>query len=365
MSEYNNNKTISYGELSDELKTMFNKLQIKHKVAEEYQTNRFGYAPPILGVKAFGKFYVSKYNSLYTSDDPNNEWTHPSEFLASNLKETLGKEWLNNEFEKGVESQNIIATWFTKAHLEVEGKKDNPNGKALALLHLAYDIFVLQNINKMPDYIIDRLKNNISFNGARYELFVFATLVRAGFELEYCDEKSGTNGKVPECIAYHSKSETKISIEAKTRNVKNILGSPQGNKKKINLYDKLKNALDKKIQGPYIIFLDINLPDLKAEFNNPDFNKVRKEIVKLNEHYEHELPNCICVTNIPFHYGSDETSPANNLMGMVVFKTPKYTIDKSGYIFDELNKSLKKYDFLPKVFNEADVFADKIMELKK
>jgi hypothetical protein len=39
------------------------------------------------------------------------------------------------------------------------------------------------------------------------------------------DEKSGKNGRVPECLAIHTESSQKVYVEAKTRNVTNVLGS--------------------------------------------------------------------------------------------------------------------------------------------
>jgi hypothetical protein len=162
-----------------------------------------------------------------------------------------------------------VAKWYSKGVPNLEGRDSNrwgrPNGKALSTLHLAYDLFVLESVNQLPDFILDRLRNKQNFNGSRYELFVFATLIRAGFTLEYSDERSGKNGRVPECLAVHTETSQEVYIEAKTRNVKNVLGSSQGRSKKLRLYDKLKDAMDKNVDGPYLIFVDVNHPKMKAE----------------------------------------------------------------------------------------------------
>ena len=39
--------------------------------------------------------------------------------------------------------------------------------------------------------LIERLKRQVEFNGARYGVFVFSILIRAGFEIALCDEASG------------------------------------------------------------------------------------------------------------------------------------------------------------------------------
>ena len=187
---------------------------------------------------------VAVGSKIVHPDVPDYEWEKPADFLISYLKSTLDKSWLDKEIGKAEECRHEISKWFLGGipNLEKDNTKTwwNPNGKALALLHLAYDLYVLDNIGKLPKLLIDRLKNNENFNGARYELFVFATLIRAGFDIHYSDERSGLDGRVPECKAIHKESQIQIYVEAKTRNVKNVLGSRQGKRNKIRLYDKLK-----------------------------------------------------------------------------------------------------------------------------
>ncbi len=311
--------TISFNELLPELQAMFRKLQAKSKMAQNYHKTYFGNTPPIVSVEAFGRRMVAIRGTIVHSDDPHYDWETPSDFLVSYLKSRLDIEWLNQEFQKPSKDQHEVAKWYIKGVPNLEKNKGSrwlrPNGKALALLHLAYDLFVLENIGQFPNFIVDRLKNTQNFNGARYELFVFATMIRAGFDLRFIDERSGQNGRVPECLATHKETKETVYVEAKTRNVKNVLGSSQGKSRKIRLYDKLKDAINKNINGPYVIFLDVNHPYIKAEIGNKVFEKVRLEYKKVEEYHKDSMPNLICITNIPFHYGADDCSPNKNLLG--------------------------------------------------
>jgi len=74
------------------------------------------------------------------------------------------------------------------------------------------------------------------------------------------------------------------------------------------------------------------------------------------------MPNMVCFTNIPFHYGADDSSPEQNLFGLMLPHFPKYKLTSRGEIFNAINSSLKKYNFLPKEFNESDTHADAILK---
>jgi hypothetical protein len=153
-----------------------------------------------------------------------------------------------------------------------------------------------------------------------------------------------------------------VYVEAKTRNVKNVMGSKQGKSKKIRLYDKLKDAIEKNISGPYIIFIDTNLPELKAEKGNIKLEKIRAEYKKVETKYKDSMPNIVCVTNIPFHYGADYSSPNHNMIGLLIPHYPKHKLNSMGKLIESIDSSLKKYNFLPKEFNEGQAYADKLLE---
>lgn len=259
-----------------------------------------------------------------------------------------------------------IAKWYKKGLANINqshNKWSCPNGKAMSLLHLSYDIFSIDNIGELSDRIINRLKNKQNFNGARYELFIFSTLIRAGFDLDYCDEVSGENGSVTECIATHRETSQKIYIEGKTRNVKNVLGSNEGKSKKIRLYDKLSDAVKKDVDGVYIVFIDLNIPDMSLDNKNPALKKVKSEYLKLEKYHKDSMPNIIYYTNIPFHYSKDEVIPEIKVFGRSVPPKPKFNLVSRNSIIGEIDNALDKYDFLPKEFNESDIIAKKLLNI--
>lgn len=287
-------------------------------------------------------------------DDLNIDWESPSDFLVSYLKTRLGNAWFNSEKKKSDNEKHEVIKWYCAGRSDIAEniplRWHQPNGQALALLHLAYDLFVLDNSGKLSERFINRIKDVSNFNGARYEAFVFATLIRAGLDLKFEDEVSGKNGRVFECKAEHVDSGEYVFIEAKTRNVRGVLGSKQGKKSKIKIYNKLKDTVEKSPKGPYIIFVDLNFPELKPVQDGKKIEKLRVEYGKLFENHPDLLPNLIVFTNIPFHYGRINFSPNETSFGFVINKAPRFNL-KDDTIVNSIIKSIKKYSFLPSEFS--------------
>ena len=65
---------------------------------------------------------------------------------------------------------------------------------------LGYDLYLIKHNAKLQRKILDRLRDKRQFQGARLELCVTASMVAAGFEINYEDEKD-TSRKHAEFIA--------------------------------------------------------------------------------------------------------------------------------------------------------------------
>jgi hypothetical protein len=62
-----------------------------------------------------------------------------------------------------------------------------------AFLSSAYDLFSVADNAKIQDSLIRRMQDHNQYQGARYELFVAASLLRAGFKIEFEDETDNRN----------------------------------------------------------------------------------------------------------------------------------------------------------------------------
>jgi hypothetical protein len=75
-------------------------------------------------------------------------------------------------------------------------------GAAKTYQCFGFNLYWLQLIHRLPESLIERLKDFQAFQGARYEVLIAAVFVRAGFEIEWIDDTKAV-GKHPEFIAIH------------------------------------------------------------------------------------------------------------------------------------------------------------------
>lgn len=355
-------KTTRFQDLSPELQTFIRETQAKHQISTQYHEQHFGFTPEIKSCLFQNKRMVALGGSLVVSDKPGFDWNTPTDFLTSHLKTTLGNDWFENELSKPISECHIVVKWCTEGQFTTIDP-ENPvetcqlNGSALAYLHLAYDLFVLNDQHYLIGNLVKRLKVESSFNGARYEVFVLSTMIRAGFKLELFDETLG-QGRVTECRATHIQTGETLQVEVKARDVKGVLGANQGKHKNLDLYGKLRNAVEKGVDEPYIVFVDVNMPELDIYANRDKIDKIRGEYKKLEEKFPDSLPNIVCFTNIPFHYGRDDRLPSSNTHGLIISHNPKVKFKNESRMVDSLRSSLDKYRFLPKEFDESRQFAE-------
>jgi len=190
---------------------------------------QYGNIGPVVSAEFKGQRIVAVGNRLYYRS----EWKTFIDFLDFYVKTMLGKEWWEDEFKKPLNQRSPVCIW---AHEAYEYQRTNataegdllgvvPNGPMQEFLCLAYDLYVLQNHQLLQQDVLKRLRLTPNFHGARYELMVAATFVRAGFDIHFENEKDGSS-RHPEFIAIHKKTGVSIDVEAKKRNRLNKL-SPE------------------------------------------------------------------------------------------------------------------------------------------
>jgi hypothetical protein len=133
-----------------------------------------------------------------------------------------------------------------------------PDGLMSAYLLLAYDLYVLRDNGKLQDEVVQRLRHRDQFHGARYELFVAATFIRAGLQFNYDDETDGSK-KHPECVATDPASGLSMAVEAKARQ-RMRKGPFDLVEIRPSVRDLLLNAAGKESAHPLVVFLEVNLP---------------------------------------------------------------------------------------------------------
>ena len=182
---------------------------------EREKVKRFGHVRDIVHFEFQGQKMVAVGNHVHFSM----KWKMFTDFLVDYAKCVLGMEWGQTEIEKPIAKRHQIVRWYSNAmtHMnsssyeKMDGIKScEMDGCTAAYFRLSYDLYTIRNHAQLQNRVIDRLKNNEQFQGARHELFTAATLIRAGFEIDYENEDDRTQ-KHPEFFAVHNRTKEIIS----------------------------------------------------------------------------------------------------------------------------------------------------------
>jgi hypothetical protein len=175
-------------------------------------------------------------------------------------------------------------------------------GAMSAYLTLAYDLYSIAHNNELQSKLVARLKNIDQFWGARYEIFAAATLIRAGFEVEFEDEDDRSSTHC-EFTATSRKSGRKFSVEAKHRAGTNFRFGRQ-----------LNRALKKAAQFERLVFMDVNMPGNNVDDETAHESPLLKAVKDLRP-FENRLINgevlpsaYLVISNSPQHHHLNSTS---------------------------------------------------------
>jgi len=239
-----------------------------------------------------------------------------------------------------------------------------PNiGATSAWFHLAYDLFCLENNAKLQAKLIARLKNKDGFRGARYEVFVAAAMIRAGFEIEFENEEEGSSTHC-EFTATCKASGRRYSVEAKQRNPDHQTGDQNS---RYHLGRRLHGALRKEAKYPRIVFVDINVPDTATGDEIPVFLERALTNIRASEGRKingRPLPPAyLFVTNHPFEHNLEGSVFRTSVLAEG-FQIPDFKIDtafpsiraayesrKAHADMHQLLKSMNEHSAVPVTFN--------------
>ncbi len=283
-----------------------NELKMRHEAKELQRKQQQGFGKPIISEVLKGTRFVAVGKRLHWSD----KWKTFHDFLTSYVASVFGKEWGDIELKKPLSERHPVCQWYhhlcliQQQHFTAQGEVYSApmTGAAAAWLHLAYDLYCLEHNAKVQEKLVSRLKNIDGFRGARYEVFVAAVLIRAGFDIEFENEDDRSTTHC-EYTATFKASGNKYSVEAKQRNpTDNILSENTV----FRLGRRLRKALKKEAKYPRMIFIDINVPDTIGGKEIPHF--LQKALTALRCYEGRTInglplpPAYIFVTNYPFEH---------------------------------------------------------------
>lgn len=293
-----------------------------HEAMRVQRERQQGLGNPIVSAEALGHRFVAVKDRLLYSK----KWKTFHDFLCDYIKMAMGSDWGNAELAKPLDQRHPILAWYyhlclhQQQYVKQPGKVHSAKmtGAVAAYMHLAYDLYALDHNAELQEKLIGRLRDRDNFAGARYEVFVAASLIRAGFEIEFENEDDASRTHC-EFTATFRRTSKKFSVEAKHR---------AGNK--FRLGRQLNRALAKQADHTRIVFIDINIPDNTNGTEVPAY--LRRALADLRA-FEGRiingkpLPNSyLVVTNTPWHHHIHEDAFRCSAMAEG-FQIPDFKVD--------------------------------------
>jgi len=324
-----------------------------------------GLGKPIISTEFEGQRLVAVKNRLLHSK----RWLTFQDFLFDYIGTALGATWGNKELKKPPDAQHPIITWYVKAcdyqrTLTKEANKVHTapmTGAVAAFLHLAYDLYALDHNADLQDKLLARLRNHDQFSGARYEVFVASTFVRAGFDIAFENEDDG-NTTHCEFVATYRATGQRFSVEAKRR---------EGARFRIGRL--FNDAILKHANHKRVIFIDTNMRDEAKDSSPPLFlDRARRGLRMFEGHPLNgsERPSAyVFLTNTP--WDQDPDGPVPRALSLAEgFQIPDFKFDavsdlrhmiqaREAHIeMHNLLKSLYEHSEIPSTFDgELPVYA--------
>ena len=216
-------------------------------------------------------------NRTYCSE----RWRTFHDFLRDYLFDLFGKDWFDAERAKPGESRHRIMHWFDhwialSNSFTVRNKQilsEPMTGAIRAFLNLAYNLYLISHHTAtLGDSIVKgyvkRLKSHRAddFSGVLFETYAAAAFLKAGFTVNFEDERDGSTSHV-EFVATYPETQKSYSVEVKAREKSMASHTAQGTDtddfKRLRVANKLNKALgNKKAEHTRVVLIEINVPEV-------------------------------------------------------------------------------------------------------
>ena len=279
--------------------------------AEQRRRQQYGAVRPIIHARDKDRTLIAVGSRIFfDAPDRNVRWNTFTDLLFGYIRTAIGSGWGQAELRKPLAERHQVMQWYDHVcRLQRETAVLEPNGLyaidadgvTTAYLHLAYDLFILDDHRLLQKEVLRRLRRRENFAGARYELLVAATMVRAGCSIAFVEEHGATLPH-PEFVATHKATGFAFSVEAKARQ-RTVRVPKAGERLKAGVRDLLTDAATKETVRPYVAFVEVDLPPDDSKAPAPWFEEVRQTTRDVVAELGHCPFDLVVFTNYPHVYG--------------------------------------------------------------
>lgn len=298
----------------------------EQKKMREVFTERYGHARPPVGAWMGDKLMIAVGGSLYIQE--RDGYYNFVNAIHDNALTFFGVSMLEQEEAKPLHERHPALQWmdlFVQHSQALDTTDNNADrsariGASAAWLRFAYDLFTIHDNAKLESILKRRLLSPKTFQASRYELWVAALCITAGFNIDFEDETDNSRGH-PEFIATDRLSSIQIAVEAKSRHRHGVQGFNSGLRiapgDKVDIRRPVTDAYKKQSNLPLYVFVDVNLPPTTDETWQRWIGEIDQTMSDLQvEGYADPCPaNIVFFTNDPSHYlmEQDIGADADNL----------------------------------------------------
>lgn len=293
-------------------------------------------------------------------------WRPPTqtfhEFLLDIVKETVGKRWYMGQVGLPPDQRHQILRWFmsqaqhSRAVVGNELYRDGqawgaaPTGDELALVTLGYDLIHLRHQGALPQKLVDRLTSQREFQGARYEIAIAATLVRASFKVQFIEDETT---KHPEFMATDPATMVEIEVETKSRHRPGILHHPGAVNEARALRGDVEDLVNEGLaqasgSRPFMLFVDVNVPPVpRIPFHERAwFQDVWASMQAMGEPSVASPDgfNGLFFTSFPFHWEGSGLATLSSPVS-VISKAPRHPLPD--HVIGRVVRSIEQYGEIP------------------
>ena len=242
----------------------------QHQAAENVRQQQQGHGNPIVSWvdEKSGYRFVAVKMTLHWRKD----WVLFPNFLDYFMKKTLGHQWGESERDKG---RHPLFRWLQKTQLYSGHKPGEPKVKTIVMmgfmacwLHLAYALYLIAHHDELPELLLKRLREPVSFMPAYYEAIVGAALAVAGMEISCAETEPGST-PTPEFRARSKASGKTYEVEAKRKNgwkasTDDVMDAEFQRELERYVRNQIHNASKKKLTNP-VFWFELSIPTMTTE----------------------------------------------------------------------------------------------------
>ena len=340
------------------------------KLQEHMCQSQFGNTRPIISADFQGYKFVASGDRINYSK----KWKTFHDFLFDYLRLTVGNEWGAGELQKHPSDRHPIIQWYIslceyqKEHIKEPGKIHSGvcTGTVAAYLALSYDLYLIRHHSLLQERLVNRLKVMDQFQGARYEVYVIAVFIKAGFDIVFEDDTDRSRSHC-EFTAIHKTTGKKYTIEAKSRHRPGLLGRPGKPQKpehiRLRVGRLLRSALAKEAAEERIVFIDMNMPpEDVGPFATSWFKPLMEEVIKVEKdsiNGKEAPPAYLIMTNHPYHYAGDQEKDPRKNFHLTAINRPEFMQQSDGSVGSidpsvmNLWDSINKHTVIPHEFDNS------------